>query len=286
VLENEISQEESTYCVDAENAAEMARLVTLARQMTENLGTLFPSQLDLATVRDVLDIACGPGQWATDVAKSYPAMQVTGIDLSNLMISYAKTLIQELPNAHFHVMDARQALDFPDQSFDYIQARFISAFMLTTTWPRLLQECQRILRPGGTLRLIEGESLGISNSASMEYYGVLLSEAMRRAGHSFAPAGNMLGITPMLPRLLQEQGFQNIYQQAHAINFSAGTTGHQGWYANYRTGIKLVQPFLIQLGVTTQPEIDVLYERTMEEMQSSDFCALCFYYAVSGEKPA
>jgi len=285
MLENEVSQEENTYIIDAENAAEMARLITLARQMTEDMGTLFPAHLDPSTVRDALDIACGPGQWAIDVATSYPDMQVTGVDISNLMIAYAKTQIQELPNAHFQVMDARQALDFPDQHFDYIQARHISAFMLATAWPALLQDCQRIVRPGGTLRLIEGENCGISNSASLEHYNALLAEAMRRAGHCFAPAGNMHGLTPMLPRMLKEQGFQNIHQQAYALNFSAGEKAHQGWYANYRTGLKLLQPFLVQLDVTTQPEIDVLYERTMEDMQANDFCALFFYYAVSGEKP-
>jgi ubiquinone/menaquinone biosynthesis C-methylase UbiE len=284
VSENEVTQGESTYVIDAENAAEMARLVTLARLMTEDMGELFPSHLDLSTVNDVLDIACGPGQWATDVARRYPGMQVMGIDLSRLMIAYAQTLIQELPNAHFHMMNARQALDLPAQHFDYIQARHIVGFMLTSAWPSLLQECWRILRPGGTLRLIESENCGISNSASLERYNVLLAEAMRRAGHCFAPVGNMFGITPMLPRLLREQGFQNIHQQAYALNFSAGERAHKEWFANCRTGMKLIQPFLIHLGVTTQPEIDVLYERAMEEMQASDFCALWFYYAVSGEK--
>jgi ubiquinone/menaquinone biosynthesis C-methylase UbiE len=284
VLENEVTQDESTYVIDAENAAEMARLMTLARLMTEDMGTLFPVHLDLTTVHDVLDIACGPGQWVIDVAKSYPNMQVTGIDISNLMIAYAQTQTQEIPNAHFHIMDARQALDFPTQHFDYIQARHISAFMLTTAWPQLLQECQRVLQPGGTLCLIEGENCGISNCASLERYNALLAEAMRQSGYCFARAGNMGATTPMLPRLLREQGFQNIRQQAYALNFSAGERANKGWYANYRTALKLLQPFLVQSGVTTQPEMDVLYERTMEEMQSSDFCALFFYYAVTGEK--
>jgi len=284
VLENEVSQEGNTYLIDAENAAEMARLVTLARQMTEDMDMLFPAHLDLSTVQDVLDIACGPGQWVTDVATSNPSMHVTGVDISSLMIAYAKSQVQELPNAHFQVMDARQALDLPDQHFDYIQARHIVGFMRTTAWPGLLQECWRILRPGGTLRLIESENGGISNSASLESYSALTAEAMRRAGHCFAPAGNMFGITPMLPRLLREQGFQNIRQQPYALNFSAGAEANKGWYANYRTGMKLVQPFLVQLDVATQSEVDPLYERAMEDMQADDFCALFFYYAVSGEK--
>ncbi len=34
----------------------------------------------------------------------------------------------------------------------------------------------------------------------------------------------------------------------------------------------------------TQHEIDVLYERAMEEIQASNFCALGSYYVVMGEK--
>ncbi len=284
--ENRTMQDASTYFIDAENAAEMARLVTMARQVTEDMGDSFPSQLNLTTVREALDIACGPGQWVMDVARRYPMIQATGVDISNLMIAYAKTQVHDISNAHFRVMDARQGLDFSEQRFDYVQARFITSFMLTTAWPRLVQDCQRILRPGGMLRLIEGESFGISNSASMEQYNALLAEAMRRAGHCFAPAGNMFGIAPMLPRLLQEQGFQNVRQQAYALNFSAGTEANKTWYANYKTAMKLLQPFLIRWEVTTQPEVDVLYEYAMEEMQASDFCALWFYYAASGEKRA
>src|SRR6266700_4058297 len=89
---SESSQEGSTYFIDAENAAEMARLVTLARLMTEDMGGIFPPDLDLSTVHQVLDIACGPGQWVLDVAASAPHIHVTGIDISQLMISYACSL--------------------------------------------------------------------------------------------------------------------------------------------------------------------------------------------------
>jgi hypothetical protein len=50
--------------------------------------------------------------------------------------------------------------------------------------------------------------------------------------------------------------------------------------------MKLLQPFLLQWGVATQQEIDVLYVRALEEMQSPDFCGLLFYFAASGKKVA
>lgn len=285
--ENDASQTESTYVVDAENAAEMARVMMQARLISDDMGELFPSHLDLPTVRNVLDIACGPGQWVLDVARQYPYMQVTGVDISQLMIAYATSLVKDLPtpNVHFQLMDVRQALDFPSQSFDVVHARFLTAFMHASMWPQLLHECQRVLKPGGTLCLIEGENFGISNSGSLELCNSLMVSAMRRAGHCFAPEGNMFGITALMPRLLQEQNFQNIKQKAYALNFSSGRAENGPWFTNCKTALKLLQPFLVQWGVSTQQEANALYERALIEMQSPDFCGQSFYMAVSGEKP-
>lgn len=237
---HEAPQDGSTYVLDAENAAEMARLMTLASQIGEDMGVLFPPTVDLSAVRQVLDIACGPGQWVLDVAKKYPHIQATGVDISQLMIAYASILVDDLPNAHFQNMDTRQPLSFPDESFSVVHARFITAFMKISAWPDLVKECHRILQLGGTLCLIEGENLGISNSGSLELYNELMVSAMRRAGHCFAPQGNMFGITALLPRLLQENGFQNISQQAYALNFSAGSKGNGPWFTNCKTGMKLI----------------------------------------------
>jgi ubiquinone/menaquinone biosynthesis C-methylase UbiE len=281
--ENEALQN-STYIMDAENAAEMARLMTLAAAITEDMGSLFPPHLDLSTIHTVLDIACGPGQWVRDVARSHPHIQATGGDISQLMIAYASSLVIDIPNAHFLNIDAKQHLPFPDETFDFIQSRLITAFMLTSTWPELVRECQRILKPGGTLCLIEGENFGTSNSAALEGYNALAVDAMRRGGHCFSPAGNMFGITPVLPRLLEDQGFQQVEQRAFACNFSAGHKFHDAVYASNKTGLKLIQPFLIHWDVANQAKIDILYERTLQDMQAPDFCAQIFYIAATGQK--
>ena len=276
----------NTYVIDAENAAEMARLMMLASQLSEDMGTLFPPQLDPAIIHSVLDVACGPGQWVRDVAQQHPHIQATGGDISQLMIAYASSLISELPNAHFLNMNVHKPLPFPDRSFDFVQARLITAFMHTSEWPRLVNECWRILQPGGSLCLIEAENMGTSNSDSLEEFNALIVGAMRQAGHCFAPKGNMFGITAVLPRLLENQGFQQIEQRAFALNYSAGMKAHQASCSNNQTALKLIQPFLIQQGVTTQAKVDILYERADQDMHAADFCVQAFYLAASGRKPS
>src|SRR6266550_7307709 len=104
--------------------------------------------MDLASIHTILDIACGPGEWVCNVAFEHAEIDVTGIDLSRSSIQYARARaqVQRLDNVSFRTMDATKSLDFPDGSFDFVNARFLVGFMSPTDWPRLLQECMRIMR--------------------------------------------------------------------------------------------------------------------------------------------
>src|SRR5712692_6187491 len=139
-------QSENTYIIDAENAAEMARLMVQDRLLTKRMGGLFPERSDLFGIHDILDIACGPGGWVLDVARTYPTVQVVGVDISTIMVAYARALTatDQLTNARCRVMNVLKPLDFPDSSFDLVNARTISGFMPPAAWPALMQECLRI----------------------------------------------------------------------------------------------------------------------------------------------
>ncbi|HEU5228447.1 MAG TPA: class I SAM-dependent methyltransferase [Ktedonobacteraceae bacterium] len=280
-------EEEGKYFTDTENAAEIARLVRQSHTITKILGQLFPHGLDLRTIHDVLDIACGPGTWALEVTQLYPQMQVTGFDISRHMIDYARSIAatEGKHNAHFRVMDATKALDFPDGSFDLINARFIFGFMRPTTWPRLLQECQRLLRPGGTIILTEGE-LPITTSLAFERISRMFAQALKAVGQSFSADGGHLGITPVLARLVREAGFREIQQLFPGFDMSAGTDLHKDFfYPNFVSAFKLDQPFLIQAGVTKQEEIDRLYSQMLDEVNMDDFAAINYGLIVWGKKP-
>jgi ubiquinone/menaquinone biosynthesis C-methylase UbiE len=278
--------DEHTYFIDAENAAEMARLTNLGHLITRNMDGLFPKTIDLFQVQRILDIACGPGRWVLDVAQTYPDKKVTGIDISRLMIEYAKAQAREkgLNNVQFQVMDALKPLEFPDNSFDLVNARFISGFMSKAVWPKVIQEAMRVTRPGGVIRLTDIES-AITNSPSAEKLFELGSRALYLSGQSFSVDGRNVGITPMLGRLLRDAGCINIQKAAYAIDFSFGMEEYTSEYQDLRTFLKLIQPFLVKVGVTTQEEVNALYNRAMAEMQSPDFCGIWPFLSVWGTKP-
>lgn len=279
-------RDENTYFIDAENAAEMARLMHQDHLTTRGMGGLFPERTDFSSIEDILDIACGPGGWTLDVAFEHPDINVVGVDISQIMIQYARTQakVQQLDNASFRVMDVLQPLDFPDNSFDLINSRFIFAFMPPTAWSKLIDECARIARPGGIIRLTETE-WNLTNSLAYETLHGMTTKALKLAGRSFSPDGRNVGITPMLGSFLQQAQCRNIQQAAYVIDFSAGTAAHNSLYQNLMAFFKLVEPFLLNMGVTTSEEFDKLYHRMLDELALDSFRAISFILSVWGETP-
>ena len=65
----------------------MHRLAVQDQLLTQEIG-FFPDGYDTQAVRAVLDLACGSGGWALDLARSNPQIKVVGIDISKRMIDF------------------------------------------------------------------------------------------------------------------------------------------------------------------------------------------------------
>jgi SAM-dependent methyltransferase len=287
------SQEEKpatrhSYVIDPENVAEMARLIKQDQLFTRAMGGPLAGLTteQLAHLNQILDIGCGPGGWAMDIAAAYPDKQITGIDISTNMIAYARMLAQEkqYANATFLEMNALEPFDFPDASFDLINARTILGFVKRPDWRPFIQACSRTLRTGGILRLTEADDWSSTTSPALDHIFDLCGRAFRLANYGFSPTGRTFGIAPMLIRFLREAGYQHIKKQAYIIDFSAGTTEHDEWYHNYRVTLQLLKPLITRLGGISEGEYKLLYDQAMEEMEQSDFYGVLFFVTISGEK--
>src|SRR5437667_9447465 len=128
----EPSKSNNMYFSDTESGAEMARLIDQDHLITQGMGGLLSERNnDFSGIRRILDIGCGPGGWALEVAFAYPETEVVGIDASRTMIDYAQAQAraQQLDNACFQEMDATQPLEFADNSFDIVNARFLAPLL-------------------------------------------------------------------------------------------------------------------------------------------------------------
>lgn len=276
----------NTFIVE-ESSQEMAWLLNQDAILTKGMGHLFPENLDLSGVSSVLDVACGPGGWVLDVARNHPEFTVTGFDISEPMIDYARAhaTARGLHNVHFRVMSALEPLDFPDNSFDMVNARTLVGFMFPEAWPRLLQEMVRVCRPNGIIRLTEFE-LPLTNSIAFEKISELVIEATLKANRNYSPDTRHFGITPMLGRLLREAGCQALESQVYAIDFSSGTDAHESVYQDYMIVYSLIQPFLLKMGVTTPEAIEHTYQQMLTELLTEDFCGIWYYLSAWGHTPA
>nr|BBH92374.1 hypothetical protein KTA_05730 [Thermogemmatispora argillosa] len=281
------AQTGSTYPIDTEQVDELARLIQQDRLANEAMGSLFPEGQTLPEGGRLLDLACGPGGWTTEVAFQYPSVEVIGVDISPNLVEYANTHARSrgLTNVHFQVMNVMQPLAFPDASFDLINGRFLASFMLPEAWPRLLAECFRLLKPGGVLRLTETEG-GLTSSPATERYFFLMAQALKRAGQSFSPDGRHIGITPVLARLLRRAGFHDVRLHAGAADCSSDAPLHYAFFKDLFVAFTLIKPFLVRIGLISREELDQLYQQAVAEMQSEDFCAISTWLTVWGHKPA
>lgn len=279
---------EGEYFIDTESTAEMARLLYQDRLATEQMGGVLHeySPEKIGTLKSVLDLACGPGGWVIDLAYASQTTQVVGVDVSVNNIAYAQSQAhaQGLDNARFQVMNILKPLDFPDNSFDLVNARLLFAFMPKHAWIPLVKECQRILRPGGIMRMTE-ISDGMSTSLAVNQLNAKVAKALFLTGQSFSPDGQTLGIVPMLGHFLLDASYTSLGKMAMPIDASAHMDAHWQFYQNFKVLHRLLKPFLLHMKVTTSEEFEQLYEQALEDIESDSFRAMSFILTVWGEKP-
>jgi len=95
--------------------------------------------------RSVLEVGCGAGVDLARFAKG--GARVTGVDLAASAIELARAnFAQQGLEGTFEVADAER-LPFPDNSFDLVYAHGVVQY--TANPQKLVDECRRVLKPGG-----------------------------------------------------------------------------------------------------------------------------------------
>ncbi|HEU0025655.1 MAG TPA: class I SAM-dependent methyltransferase [Ktedonobacterales bacterium] len=114
----------------------------------------------IGTPRSILDVGCGTGRWAMDVAQQFPGADVVGIDV-NEPPAHEGNPASGAPdvrpaNFRFVAANALEGLPFADQSFDFTHQRLLFFAIPADRWPFVLSELYRVTRPGGWVEVAEG----------------------------------------------------------------------------------------------------------------------------------
>ena len=268
------SQEQpGTYAIQTVSGdEELNRLWFQDRMITTGMGGVLPEQSDPASFQRVLDIGCGPGSWLLETAKTYPTMsRLIGVDINPKMVNAARAQAKALQldnRVEFHQMDALCHLEFPNEYFDLVNVRFVVSWLRTWDWPKFLQQCQRVTRPSGVVRVTESMLVGESTSPALTHLCQLTIEALHQSGHLFAPEGD--GLTKELPRLLRQHGLQDVQTRSHPLEYRAGTPAGQFLLEDTKRLYRLVLPFL-QKWTRVPDNYEEIYQQMLHELQQPDF---------------
>ena len=105
---------------------------------------------------NVLEAGCGVGAQTVPLLRNSPDVRLTCLDISATSLATAEARIRAacLPLPAFRQGDLR-ALPFADASFDHVFICFVLEHLADPA--AALEELRRVLRPGGSLTVIEGD---------------------------------------------------------------------------------------------------------------------------------
>ncbi len=160
--------------------------------------TFAPVEEQLRHGGHVLDVGCGTGRWAIEIARLYPLTRVTGLDLEQAKATTAP------PNYRFVQGNILEGLPFAASTFHYTHQRFLVAAIPLEQWPRVVRELYRVTAPSGWVELIEV-------GAETRNAGPCLEQLIAWGRQLAAPRGIDGTQMSRLGEWLQQAGCRQIY---------------------------------------------------------------------------
>jgi arsenite methyltransferase len=124
---------------------------------TDAIADAFRLLLKDGQQRHLIEVGCGPGFYARRFAARFPSLRVTGIDISERLLSLARTRARRdgLKNCTFLRADAKSLQQFPGTVDAVVASRL---FLILADRERALNAIFQTLRPGGAVFVAEPTS--------------------------------------------------------------------------------------------------------------------------------
>ncbi len=147
----------------------------------------------------LLDVACGSGRFLHQLAQAFPAMHITGTDLSEAYLAEAARYLHGRRTVTLQQGNA-EALPFETGSFDIVTCVYLYHELPNEVRRRVTAEIARVLKPGGLFVFVDALQWGDVEA----YHGLLegfpqyyhepyfvdyLSDRLGGADGAFAQAG-------------------------------------------------------------------------------------------------
>lgn len=251
----------------------MARLESRAKdKVFTRLFDKYAARIDPGPSGQVLEVGCGTGATTRALARrSGFSGKAVGVDQSVDFIRAARQFALNEGMAHkvdFHVGDAHR-LDFPDCAFEAVFAHTLISHV--TDPAAVLREMARVLRPGGTLAIFDGDY------ASMTY-GYPDHELGRRMDAALvAVSFNNPRIMCDLPRMLPGFGLKLTDAWGDAVvEIGSGSF--------FKTFVETYVDCIAKAGLAPAETVDAWFASQQQALKDGTFFAACTYYTYLAQR--
>jgi len=224
----------------------------------------------LAPVEDphyILDVGCGGGRWAYELAEQFPQSRVVGVDTTPPPTDAAISGIHGLPrpdNLLFKQADVLAGLPFAASTFNFVHQRLLALAIPLQAWPHVTAELVRVTHPGGWVELVEGD-LVRNGGPALDTLQQWITTLARKRGIDPC-AGQHIG------EMLHGAGLHRIV--AHDIELPIGS--HGGRFGelmaeDFLARVEQLRTMVVSSGLTTSPEYDRFLAALSIEMASYSY---------------
>jgi SAM-dependent methyltransferase len=227
----------------AQNNDERARLERQFHLFEEDFDLWFGEALRLAGVDaggdwSALDLGCGEGQFALELARRHPRARVTGLDVDGAAIATAAANRGATGNVEFAVHDAREPL--PEGSRYDVVVMWLLLLYLPDK-PGALAQVAAAMRPGGALLLCNVPDRHV------QFSHLLVGELMDAVNQVAARFG-AVGLEGRLPGDLEAAGYVDVTTAMLRYPLGGGTASGQRWWAHLLSTIAANRRAVVDVG--------------------------------------
>lgn len=222
-------------------------------------------------VASILDVGCGTGRWAMEMARTFPGARVVGLDIEPPQSGQVLA-----PNTCFVQANLLDGLPFADRSFDFTHQRLLVLAIPAAHWPAVVGELVRVTRPGGRVELLEGGDIFFNAGPATQRFLAWWREASRARGFDTSLMGR-------LGRLLLDAHVRDV--QVRTLQVPIGKWGgHTGALLekNILAGFPALKPLLCtQLSLSPQE-----FDATLAELarEGDRYQTSYHYYLAYGQR--
>ncbi len=267
----------STY-VHGYDPRENLRLQDQASTLVEllHLDTTYPEG------SSVLEAGCGVGAQTVTLASNSPRALITSIDVSKASVVEARKAVQAAAINNVTIWQADIFhLPFPPESFDHVFLCFVLEHLAQPV--EALRALKHILKPGGTITVIEGDHGSTFFYPDSEY----ARRAVRCQVDLQAKAGGNALVGRALHPLLREAGFGGIHISPRMVYVDSSKPGLVEGFTRktFTAMIEGIRKSSLESGIMSEADFDKGIADLYRTAEADGVFCYTFFKAIAVNNP-